>query len=110
MKCRACWSDKAYLREVKGWRGVALNWLGIVPLKCHHCYHKSWAFFLQAWGTTTHTAAADAAVAESGTWPDRRRRTWRRFLAKRSLFQSRLNRTAATDGGAATRRWAPPRL
>ena len=40
MKCRACWAEKAYVREVRGWRGVALNWLGFVPLKCQHCYHK----------------------------------------------------------------------
>ena len=40
MKCRACWADKAYIREVAGWRGVVCSWLGLVPLKCHHCYHK----------------------------------------------------------------------
>jgi hypothetical protein len=40
MKCRACWADKAYIREIKGWRGSAMSWLGVVPLKCHHCYHK----------------------------------------------------------------------
>ena len=40
MKCRACWTDKAYKREVSGWRGTAYSWLGMVPLKCHHCYHK----------------------------------------------------------------------
>jgi hypothetical protein len=40
MKCRACWTDKAYLRDVSGWRGTLHSWLGMVPLKCHHCYHK----------------------------------------------------------------------
>jgi hypothetical protein len=40
MKCRACWTDKAYKREVTGWRATAYAWLGLVPLKCHHCYHK----------------------------------------------------------------------
>ena len=40
MKCRACWTDKAYVREVGGWRGVLYTWLGMVPLKCHHCYHR----------------------------------------------------------------------
>jgi hypothetical protein len=40
MKCRACWTDKAYRREVSGWRRLACTWLGMVPLKCHHCYHK----------------------------------------------------------------------
>jgi hypothetical protein len=40
MKCRACWTDKAYIRDVSGWRGILHRWLGMVPLKCHHCYHK----------------------------------------------------------------------
>ena len=40
MKCRACWSDKAYVRPVGGWRGALMSWVGIVPLKCHHCYHR----------------------------------------------------------------------
>jgi hypothetical protein len=40
MKCRACWTDKAYIRDVSGWRGTLHRWLGMVPLKCHHCYHK----------------------------------------------------------------------
>jgi hypothetical protein len=40
MKCRACWTDKAFIRDVSGWRGFLHSWLGIVPLKCHHCYHK----------------------------------------------------------------------
>jgi hypothetical protein len=40
MKCRACWSDKAYVRQVPGWRGALMSWVGIVPLKCHHCYHR----------------------------------------------------------------------
>ena len=40
MKCRACWTDKAYVREVRGWGGTVYSWLGMVPLKCHHCYHR----------------------------------------------------------------------
>ncbi len=42
MKCRACWTEKAYVRPTQGWREVALTWLGLVPLKCHHCYHRFW--------------------------------------------------------------------
>jgi len=48
MKCRACWSDKAYIREVKGFQGMLLSWLLRVPLKCHHCYHK----FTVSWFST----------------------------------------------------------
>jgi hypothetical protein len=40
MKCRACWADKAYVRQARGWREIAMTWLGFVPLKCQHCYHK----------------------------------------------------------------------
>lgn len=40
MKCRACWADKAFVREVRGWRGVLLKCFLLTPLKCHHCYHK----------------------------------------------------------------------
>lgn len=40
MKCSACWAEKAYRREVAGWRGAFYRWLGIVPLKCQHCHHK----------------------------------------------------------------------
>ena len=50
MKCRACWSDKAYVRTVKGWRRVALAVLLLVPLKCHHCYHKFSVPWLLTWG------------------------------------------------------------
>ncbi len=40
MKCRACWADKAYVRQARGWREIAMTWLGFVPLKCQHCYHR----------------------------------------------------------------------
>lgn len=40
MKCPACWTEKAYVRKVGGWKGLLLCCLFIVPLKCHHCYHK----------------------------------------------------------------------
>jgi hypothetical protein len=40
MKCRACWTDKAYERPATTWREIAMTWLGFVPLKCQHCYHK----------------------------------------------------------------------
>ena len=45
MKCRRCWAEKAYLREVKGWKGVLLACLWLVPMKCHHCYHRFVAFW-----------------------------------------------------------------
>jgi hypothetical protein len=40
MKCPACWAEKAYHRRVKGWKGVLLKCLSLVPMQCHHCFHK----------------------------------------------------------------------
>jgi len=39
MKCPSCWAEKAYVRRVKGWKGVLLACLFMRPMKCHHCYH-----------------------------------------------------------------------
>ena len=59
MKCRACWTDKAYLRDVSGWRGTLYRWLGMVPLKCHHCYHK----FSVSWFSTIGKRLTPPALA-----------------------------------------------
>jgi len=40
MKCRACWADKAFVRQVQGWRALLQKCFLLTPLKCHHCYHK----------------------------------------------------------------------
>ena len=73
MKCRACWSDKAYVRPVKGWKGIALKCLTLVPLKCHHCYHK----FSVPWMLTLgkHVTPPPLRVAEGteATEPGRHR-------------------------------------
>jgi hypothetical protein len=45
MKCRACWTDKAYSHKAKGFGDTILSWLGFVPLRCHHCYHKFAVFW-----------------------------------------------------------------
>ena len=59
MKCRACWTDKAYIRDVRGWRGTLYRWLGMVPLKCHHCYHK----FSVSWFSTIGKRLTPPAIA-----------------------------------------------
>jgi hypothetical protein len=49
MKCPRCWTQKAYLRKVPGWRGILLACLLLQPMKCLHCRHKfvtSWFFTL----------------------------------------------------------------
>jgi len=63
MKCRACWTDKAYIRDVSGWRGVLHSWLGMVPLKCHHCYHK----FSVSWFSTIGKRLTPPAIAPRST-------------------------------------------
>lgn len=40
MKCPVCWAEKAYVRDVRGWRRILLACLLTVPMKCHHCFHK----------------------------------------------------------------------
>ncbi len=43
MKCPTCWTEKVYLRIVKGWKARLLQTFGLaVPMRCHHCYHRFW--------------------------------------------------------------------
>jgi hypothetical protein len=42
MKCPRCWTEKAYLRTVRGWKRVLFACLLLRPLRCHHCYHRFW--------------------------------------------------------------------
>ena len=48
MKCPRCWAEKAYLRKVGGLQGFLIDCALLVPMKCHHCYHK----FLVSWFST----------------------------------------------------------
>ena len=65
MKCRACWSDKAYLREEKSLKATIYSCLGIVPFKCHHCYHKFWVPWFMTWGKTLHPPIIKAPSTET---------------------------------------------
>jgi hypothetical protein len=53
MKCRACWTDKAYLREDKSWKAQVFSFFGLLPVKCHHCFHKAWIPWFSTWGQQT---------------------------------------------------------
>lgn len=47
MKCPRCWAEKAYVHPMEGWKGVLLDCLLLMRMKCRHCYHKfiiSWFF------------------------------------------------------------------
>lgn len=65
MKCRACWSDKSYLREDKSVKAVALSFLGLLPAKCHHCFHKSWVPWFMTWGQNVDPPKLQEPVARS---------------------------------------------
>ena len=45
MKCPRCWAEKAFIRKVTGWQGFFLDCLLLIPMKCHHCYHKFVVFW-----------------------------------------------------------------
>lgn len=67
MKCRACWTDKAYLRQEKGFKAKLYSCLGFVPLKCHHCFQKTWVFWLSTLGKTLHPPKLKDPSAEAPT-------------------------------------------
>ena len=48
LTCPRCWTEKVYLREVKGWKRVLLASALLRPVQCHHCYHN----FLVHWFST----------------------------------------------------------
>jgi hypothetical protein len=50
MKCRACWCDKAYEQPLPRWRRGAWRLVLVVPMKCHHCYHRFRMFWPLTWG------------------------------------------------------------
>jgi hypothetical protein len=62
MKCRACWSDKAYLREDRSWKANFLSFLGLLPVKCHHCFHKTWIPWFMTWGQQSTPPIISAAA------------------------------------------------
>jgi hypothetical protein len=39
-KCPRCWAPKAYVDQRSDWRETLLSYLFVVPMKCHHCYHR----------------------------------------------------------------------
>lgn len=54
MKCPACWTEKAYRRQSTGWKAKVLAAALLLPMKCHHCYHRFYAFRLFAIGKRLH--------------------------------------------------------
>ena len=54
MKCPICWAEKAYVRKVHGWKALLYSVALLVPLKCHHCYHKFTVSWFATVGRTIH--------------------------------------------------------
>lgn len=50
MKCPVCWAEKAYYRQPSGWKDSLLRCSLMVPLKCHHCFHKFYVPWFLTWG------------------------------------------------------------
>jgi len=69
MKCPRCWSDKAYLRPVRGTQQLLFKCALLVPMKCQHCYHK----FTVSWFATIrkqiHPPALRIAPISRGSRP-----------------------------------------
>lgn len=43
MKCPKCWTEKVHRHQRPDRRAPWLACLSLVPVKCHHCYHKFYA-------------------------------------------------------------------
>ena len=43
MICPKCWTEKVHRHHRKEWPARWLACLSLVPMKCHHCYHKFYA-------------------------------------------------------------------
>jgi len=75
MKCPRCWANKAYFHPVKGWKGLLLSCLFLVPMRCQHCYHR----FLVSWFTTIGQqleppAARSSSISSNSSFAMHRKR------------------------------------
>ncbi len=84
MKCPRCWSNKAYLRRIPGFKGRLLDCLLIRPMKCHHCYHR----FAVSWFVTIGKKVTPSARASSCGRPTRLSHAARHVAAADALAPS----------------------
>ena len=66
MKCPACWSEKAYLRNSSGIHGLLVDLFLLSPLKCHHCYHKFSVLWFMTLGKEIHPPKLIRLAPETG--------------------------------------------
>lgn len=50
MKCPRCWTEKAFRHRRQDWKARLLAAVTLVPMKCHHCYHKFHVLWLLTLG------------------------------------------------------------
>ncbi len=50
MKCPKCWTEKAYRHQRRGWPATLMACVLLIPMKCHHCYHKFYASWFSTLG------------------------------------------------------------
>lgn len=48
MKCPVCWSEKAYQRRTLELKDQVLSMFFMVPMRCHHCFHRFYISRLRA--------------------------------------------------------------
>ncbi|MGQ9574451.1 MAG: hypothetical protein ACUVUC_03970 [Thermoguttaceae bacterium] len=89
MKCPRCWTQKAYVRRIAGWKGVVLACLLLRPMRCHHCYHKFVVPWFMTWGRQVSPPRLRIAPASHPARPPHRLRR-RLPLRRRGLAQEGL--------------------
>ena len=60
MKCPKCWTEKVYRHDRRQWQTRLLACVSLVPMKCHHCYHKFYASWFALLGRPVQPPAATA--------------------------------------------------
>ena len=57
MTCPKCWTEKAYAHPPQTRQARLLSWFFVVPMKCHHCYHKFQVLWFMTLGRRIHPPA-----------------------------------------------------
>ena len=69
MRCPRCWTDKAYVRPVKGLKRLLLKCVLLVPMKCQHCYHKFTVWWFLTLGKQIRPPSLRIAPITRGSSP-----------------------------------------
>ncbi|MCH8046445.1 MAG: hypothetical protein IID44_22285 [Planctomycetes bacterium] len=64
-KCPKCWAEKAYFDETKSLVATVLSYLFVVPMSCHHCFHRFHISWFSTFGKELHRPAPLRIFPES---------------------------------------------